>query len=403
MSTAGDPDPGDTHPSDGTVSGDGPPRVGIIGGGQLARMLAEAAGPLGVDVTVLAAPGDEGASQVVVDVIEGSPMDPAAIRSLAEVVDVVTIDHENVDWVTLDELEFEGTAVRPSVRTLRMSDKAIQRRTFAELGLPVPPFVVVDPVGDPDARTSARSFFEEHAGGTGLVVAKSSRGGYDGRGVWMLDADALPEFLDVYDGAPLVLEPMLTLEMELAVLVARSPSGRISTWPVVETIQVDGMCDEVIMPADVPADLVGEAEDIALRIAEAVDLVGVLAVELFVSDGALLVNEIAPRVHNSGHLTIEASTTSQFEQHLRAILDWPLGPTGMVGRCAVMHNVVGGRVDPRSNQAAGLALEPGAHIHLYGKTPRPARKLGHVTIVGDDVDLCRTKAVETAAALTGDL
>lgn len=366
-------------------------------------MLAIAAGPLGIDVTVLAAKGDEGASQVVVDVITGSPDDPAAIRSLADVVDVVTIDHENVDWVTLEQLESEGVAVWPSVRTLRMSDKAIQRRTFDDLGLPVPPFVVIDPVHDAGAAGEALAFLDTHGGDAGRIVAKSSRGGYDGRGVWMLGADEVDDFLGSYDGAPLVLEPLLPLDMEVAVLVARNPSGATRTWPVVETVQVDGMCDEVIMPAAIPGDLMAEAERISLSIADAVGLVGVLAVELFVCDGRLVINEIAPRVHNSGHLTIEATTTSQFEQHLRAILDWPLGPTDMVDDYAVMHNIVGGLLDPRTNQAAGLGHVPGGHVHLYGKTPRPARKLGHVTVLGDDLDECRALAVESATALTGDL
>lgn len=379
------------------------PRVGIIGGGQLARMLAEAASPLGIDVTVLAAPGDEGASQVVVDVIEGSPTDPDSIRSLAGAVDVVTIDHENVDWETLEELESRGVAVRPPVQTLRMSDKAVQRRAFAELGLPVPPFRIIDPRHDVDAAAVAADFVARHGGPDERIVAKASRGGYDGRGVWMLTGEELGAFLEEYEGAPLVLEPLLPLDLEVAVLVARNPSGQTLTWPIVETVQIDGMCDEVIMPAAISAQLAAEAERIALRVAQAVGLIGVLAVELFVSDGRLVINEIAPRVHNSGHLTIEATVTSQFEQHLRAILDWPLGPTDMVDRVAVMHNVVGGRLDPRANQAAGLGVVPDGHVHLYGKTPRPARKLGHVTVLGDDVDSCRSRAVDAATALTGDL
>ena len=381
------------------------PVVGIIGGGQLARMLAEAASPLGVTVRVLAAQADEGADQVVVDVLRGGPDDPEAIRRLAAAVDVVTIDHENVDWETLGELESNGVAVRPSVTTLRLSDKAHQRSTFASLGLPVPPFAIID-VGDgsaearKDATSDALSFVDQHADGEGRVVVKASRGGYDGRGVWILDATELRDFLATYDGAPLVLEPLLDLDLELAVLVARNPSGETAVWPVVETVQVDGMCDEVILPADVSPEIQARATDIAIRIATHAGAVGVLAVELFVSGGELIINEIAPRVHNSGHVTIEASATSQFEQHLRAILDWPLGPTEPSHPVAVMHNVVGDAVDPRSKQASGLRIAPGAHVHLYGKSPRPARKLGHVTITGDDLAICREQAAAVATALT---
>lgn len=380
----------------------GAPVVGIIGGGQLARMLAEAASPLGVAVTVLSAPDDEGADQVVVNVIEGRPDDPDAIRSLARDVDVVTIDHENVDWRTLDELEREGIAVRPALGTIQLSDKALQRRRFSELGLPVPPFTVIDIADRSTALDTVKDFFDSHAGPAGRIVAKASRGGYDGRGVWMLAEEDLEEFIGSYSGAPLVLEPVLDLDKELAVLVARSPSGETSTWPVVETVQVDGMCDEVIMPAEISPPLADEAAALAVRIAEEVGAVGVLAVELFVSRGQLVINEIAPRVHNSGHVTIEANCTSQFEQHLRAILDWPLGPTGLRGGFGVMRNVVGDRQDPRVNQSVGLASHPGAHLHLYGKTPRAARKLGHVTVIGDDVAACREAAAKVAASLTAD-
>ncbi|MDQ2679059.1 MAG: 5-(carboxyamino)imidazole ribonucleotide synthase [Actinomycetota bacterium] len=377
------------------------PVVGIVGGGQLARMLAEAATPLGVHVRVLAAPGDEGAAEVIPDVQIGSPDDPASLRSFAASVDVVTFDHENVDHGALAEIEAAGTPVRPSVETLRFSDKAHQRREFAAAGLPVPPFEVVDPGAEAAAALdAAQRFATAHADADGRIVAKASRGGYDGRGVWMLTAGELPDFLAAYEGAPLVLEPRLPLDLEVAVLAARRPSGEVVTWPILETVQVDGMCDEVLWPASLAPELADRAREIGQRVAEVTGAVGVLAVELFVSDGELVVNEIAPRVHNSGHLTIEGSRTSQFEQHLRAVLDWPLGPTEPTAPSVVMANVVGGpEADPRDRQAEALAVEPGANIHLYGKTSRPGRKIGHVTVLGGD-DLAATRRAANTVADT---
>ena len=379
------------------------PVVGIVGGGQLARMLAEAATPMGIHVRVLAAQGDEGADEVIPDVQVGAPDDPDALRSFAATVDVVTFDHENVDHATLAALEAEGVAVRPGVGTLRFSDKAHQRVAFAAAGLPVPPFAVIDPVADrTTAGAMAEAFAAEHGDAGGRIVAKASRGGYDGRGVWMLSADQLPGFLADYDGAPLVLEPMLPLDREVAVLVARRPSGQTVTWPVLETVQVDGMCDEVFLPAPIDAAQAELAAALGARVAEVTGVVGVLAVELFVSDGELLVNEIAPRVHNSGHLTIEGTATSQFEQHLRAILDWPLGPTDPTAAVAVMANVVGGpHGDPRDRQRDALAAVPGAHLHLYGKQSRPARKIGHVTVLGHELAATRAAANLAAELLAG--
>jgi len=382
------------------------PVVGIVGGGQLARMLAEAASPLGVRVRVLAGPSDEGAREVVPDVVTGAADDPDALRAFAAGVDVVTFDHENVDHPALEAIERSGVPVRPGVGTLRYSDKAHQRRTFSAAGLPVPHFAIVDPVREPVAAVdAARRFADSHAGG-GRVVAKASRGGYDGRGVWMLGVDELSPFLAEYGGAPLVLEPELELEREVAVLVARRPSGEVAVWPVLETVQVGGMCDEVLLPAPVPAELARTAARVGEAVAETTQAVGVVAVELFVVAGedgpALLVNEIAPRVHNSGHLTIEACRTSQFEQHLRAVLDWPLGPVDPVVPAAAMANVVGGASgDPRDRQAAALAAVPHAHLHLYGKTSRPERKVGHVTVVGDDLAACRREAGLAADLLAG--
>ncbi|MEZ5239998.1 MAG: ATP-grasp domain-containing protein [Microthrixaceae bacterium] len=250
------------------------------------------------------------------------------------------------------------------------------------------------------ALATASEFARAHSGG---LVAKASRGGYDGRAVWRLSGRELEGFVAPWEGAPLVLEPLLELSCELAVLVARRPSGEVRTWPVLETVQVDGMCDEVLFPAPVDADVAGRAREVAARVAEHTGAVGVLAVELFVTPGGeVLVNEIAPRVHNSGHLTIEGSCTSQFEQHLRAVLDWPLGPTQMLFPSAVMANVVGqGSTDPRTRQHLALAAVPGAHVHLYGKTPRDRRKIGHVTVVGEDLASARREAARASELLAG--
>lgn len=376
----------------------GSPVVGVLGGGQLARMLTEAATPLGVHVRVLVADGEEGAREVAPDVMTGSASDPEALLSFSTEVDVVTIDHENVNHETLAELEVAGTAVRPSVHTLRFSDKAHQRAEFAAADLPIPDFEIVDPT-DAGAVGVMEGFA---AGHDGKLVAKASRGGYDGRGVWMLDATDIAQFMESYDGAPLVLEPALDLDIELAVLVARNPSGEVRTWPVLETIQVDGMCDEVIYPAGIHGSLEATARDVAARVAEVTEAVGVLAVELFVVDGEVLVNEIAPRVHNSGHMTIEAFATSQFEQHLRAVLDWPLGPTEPLAAAAAMANVVGtADADPRERQHVALGEVPAANVHLYGKSPRDKRKIGHVTVLGEDREAVRRDAGAAATLLAG--
>ncbi len=382
-----------------------PQVVGIVGGGQLARMLAEAASPLGIRVKVLAGDADEGAPEIVTDVVRGSADDRDALVDFAHDVDVLTFDHENVNLDALAEIEQRGIAeVRPGTKTLRLADKAHQRRTFAAAGLPLPDFEIVDVTDTSDragAIESVKAFLALHGGTQGRIIAKASRGGYDGRGVWRLGEDDIANFIGDYRGAPLVLEPVLPLDMEIAVLVARNPSGQVAVWPVVETVQVDGMCDEVLLPAAIDPDLAARAVQVGRSIAESVGSVGVFAVELFVSNNTVLINEVAPRVHNSGHLTIEGCVTSQFEQHLRAILDWPLGPTAELAPAVAMHNVVGGAQDPRSNQAAMFREVPQAHLHLYGKTPRAARKLGHVTVLGNDVDSCRALASWAVSLIEG--
>lgn len=378
------------------------PVVAVIGGGQLARMLAEAASPLGIHLRVLAAPSDEGADQVVTDVVVGAPDDVDAITHVAAGADVVTFDHENVDHDALDALERSGVAVWPSVATLRFSDKAHQRRSFAAAGLPVPDFEVLDDPSDAVERAAAFAARHDH------VVIKASRGGYDGRGVWMRRGDEVAEFVADWDGAPLVLEPRLPLLGEVAVLIARRPSGDVVAWPVVETVQVDGMCDEVVLPAELDPAVAERAVAVATEVARVTGAVGVMAIELFLVDAEdgigidVIVNEVAPRVHNSGHLTIDACATSQFEQHLRAVLDWPLGPTDPVAAAATMVNVVGAEgCDPRDRQAEALAAVPEAKVHLYGKAARAGRKIGHVTVTGPDRSVTRARARRAADLLAG--
>lgn len=222
----------------------------------------------------------------------------------------------------------------------------------------------------------------------------------------MLGGDALGGFVREWSGAPLVVEQRLALTCELAVLVARRPSGEVAAWPVVQTVQVDGMCNEVLLPAPVDDELGETARALGRQVAEEVGATGVVAVELFVVEAEdpsrrVLVNEIAPRVHNSGHLTIEASATSQFEQHLRAVLDWPLGPTDVVAAAAMVNVVGNGTDDPRSRQPLALAAVPGAKIHLYGKSPRRERKVGHVTVLAEDAGTARRRAALAAGILSG--
>jgi 5-(carboxyamino)imidazole ribonucleotide synthase len=275
-------------------------------------------------------------------------------------------------------------------------NKRLQRGRFADAGLPVPPFAVVT------SAAEIRAFGAEHGW---PVVLKAARGGYDGRGVWIgadeKSAVALAAEL-LEQGVELLAEQWVPIEQELAILIARRPGGETAVYPLVETVQVDGMCREVIAPASVAPKLAAEAARIAEAVAEISGVVGILAVELFISGGRVLINEIATRPHNSGHYSIEGCTTSQFEQHLRAILDWPLGSTALTAPAVVTVNVVGGPdgSEPASRLREALAIE-GAHVHLYGKGARPGRKLGHVTVRGEDLTEVRARANEAAAILSG--
>ena len=375
-----------------------PASVGIVGAGQLARMMIGAAIPLDIHVVLLAERADDSAAQICPDVLVGSPDDPALLRELAERVEVVTFDHELVDPVLVAALEEAGVAVQPSAATMALAqNKRRQRAELAELGVPAPAFWNVDVVDD------LLGFGEEQGW---PVVAKASRGGYDGRGVWTLDdADAARRLWEGTRAAEveLLVETWLPLEKELAVLLARRPNGETAVYPTVETVQRGGICRELRVPAAVAPDVAAAAQHHAVTIAEAIDAVGILAVEFFVADGRLLVNELAPRPHNSGHWTIEGAITSQFEQHLRAVLDWPLGSTALTGDAVATVNVLGPAdgSGPWERIGAALAVR-GVHLHSYGKAARPGRKLGHVTCVADTLEGAVNTARDAGFRLMGE-
>ena len=363
----------------------------MVGGGQLARMTHQAAVSLGMSLRVLAESPTDGAALITGDVEIGAPDDQSALLRFAKGCDVVTFDHEHVPPLLIQALEQTATPVRPGSSALLFAqDKLAQRRRLTDLGIAVPEFAPVASIADVTA------FGEQHGW---PVVLKAVRGGYDGRGVWVLSEP--PTSLPAVD---LYVEQRVPLVHELAIQVARRPSGEMRTWPVVETVQEDGICVETVAPAPrlSPA-LAGEAEKLATQLAEALDVTGCLAVELFEAPGGLIVNELAMRPHNSGHWTIEGAVTSQFEQHLRAVADWPLGETTAVAPVTVMANFLGGEhTDLATGLPAALDAVPEAHVHLYGKAPRPGRKLGHVTVLGHDVAETRGRAQAAIAALRGE-
>ena len=377
--------------------GTGLPVVGMVGGGQLARMTHQAAIALGQSLRVLAASPGDAAALVAADVVIGEHTSYEDLADFATGCDVVTFDHEHVPPEHLRRLAAAGHAVLPAAAALlHAQDKQVMRGRLGELGLPVPRWTPVTRPADV-AELGAQTGWP--------VVVKAVRGGYDGRGVWLAGSPAELEPL-LATGVPLLAEERVPLRRELAALVARSPYGQGAAWPVVETVQRDGICVEVLAPAPGLAPETAErAQQIALAVARELDVVGVLAVELFErTDGALLVNELAMRPHNSGHWTIEGSRTSQFEQHLRAVLDYPLGATGLAAPAVAMANVLAAEPPPG---APGLdervhhfaARWPAAKLHLYGKQPRPGRKIGHVTVLGDDLDTLRRDASAAASYL----
>jgi 5-(carboxyamino)imidazole ribonucleotide synthase len=385
-------DPANDRPLDGSARRG--THVGILGAGQLARMGLEAAVALDLDITVLASSPSDAAVRAGARARIGDHRDLAVLQAFAAEVDVVTFEFEGIDPAHLAALDRAGHRLVPSARAkLFAQDKLHQRRELAAAGFPVPPFAHARNMIDLMGFAAAYGW---------PVVMKAPRGGYDGRGVVVAttEAEAAAYLADLPGGA--LLEPALAIECELAVQVARTSDGAMATYPVVETVQRDAMLRELVCPAEISEQHVLQACELARGIVSHIGATGLAALELFLTPDGLLVNELALRPHNSGHHTIEANVTSQFEQHLRAVLDWPLGETRMRAPAAVTVNVIGPAdgSDPRDRLREALVVG-GAHVHLYGKQPRPGRKLGHVTALGRDRASARRTAWRAAKLLEG--
>ncbi len=372
------------------------PTVAVIGGGQLARMMAEPAAALAIPLRLLAEAPGVSAAQVIPDHVVGDYRDLATLREVTEGCAVVTFDHEHVPTDHLEALAADGVACRPGPGALvHAQDKAVMRRRLTELGIPCPRHAVVSSVADVEAF--------------GLpCVLKATRGGYDGKGVWFVESpEECVDVIRLAGGAALLAEERVDFRRELSALVVRAPSGQAAAYSVVESTQRDGICREVIAPAPgLDPALAAEAQRLALEVAGALDVTGVLAVELFEHAGGVLVNELAMRPHNTGHWTQDGAITSQFENHLRAVLDLPLGSPSSRARWTVMVNILGGEVATGAlvdGYPHALARDPALRVHLYGKELRPGRKVGHVNAYGEDLDDCLERARHAADWFAGEL
>ncbi|MGW3244210.1 5-(carboxyamino)imidazole ribonucleotide synthase [Streptomyces sp. NPDC001070] len=374
------------------------PVVGMIGGGQLARMTHEAGIPLGIRFKLLSDTPVDSAALVAGEVVVGDHRDLDTLRAFAAGCDVITFDHEHVPTEHLRALEADGIAVRPGPDALvHAQDKGVMRAKLDSIGVPCPRHRIVSDPAD------VTRFAEEGAGYP--VVLKTVRGGYDGKGVWVVrdEAGAAEPFRA---GVPVLAEEKVDFVRELAANVVRSPHGQAVAYPVVESIQVDGVCDTVIAPApELPEARSLEAQRLALTIAKELGVVGHLAVELFEArDGRILVNELAMRPHNSGHWTQDGAITSQFANHLRAVLDLPLGDPRPRQPWTVMANVLGGDYpDMYAAYLHCMARDPQLKIHMYGKDVKPGRKVGHVNTYGDDLADVRERARHAADYLRGTI
>ena len=382
------------------------PTLAVIGGGQLARMMAQPAIALGLPLRLLAEADGVSAAQVIPDQLVGDYTDLDTLRKVTEGCDVVTFDHEHVPTEHLHTLTAEGHACRPGPSALvHAQDKSVMRARLDALDVPSPRHRLVADVEEAAAFAASVGGFP--------VVLKTTRGGYDGKGVWVVrtEADCADAFTAAAaTGVAILAEEKVDFRRELSALVARSPSGQVAAYPVVESVQRDGVCWEVTAPApDLDADLAVTAQRIAMRIAAELDVTGILAVELFeTTDGRVLVNELAMRPHNTGHWSMDGAETGQFENHLRAVLDLPLGSPAARAPWTVMVNILGGDHGTLSENLYGgyphvLARDPRLKVHLYGKAVKPGRKVGHVTAYGDDLDDVRERARHAAAWFRGDL
>ncbi|MCT2292466.1 MULTISPECIES: 5-(carboxyamino)imidazole ribonucleotide synthase [Janibacter] len=375
------------------------PVVGIIGGGQLARMCAGPAAELGVTLAVLAEAPDASAALVTPFAPVGDHTDVETVRDFARHCDVITFDHEHVPAPVIEALVADGVAVHPTPEALlHAQDKLVMRRALTEAGVPCPRWTQA-------ATEEEVTTFAEAVGWP--VVVKTPRGGYDGKGVMLADTvDDVRDWLSAAAerGETLLLEERVPFVRELSVLLARSPSGQAAAWPVVETVQTDGICTEVIAPApDLEPEAARAATLVGLDIAAALEVTGVMAVELFeLADGSVVVNELAMRPHNSGHWSMDGAVTGQFEQHLRAVLDLPLGSPRAREPWTVMANVLGGEpTDLYPTYRHLMARDPELKVHLYGKGVRPGRKIGHVNVSGSDLADLRERARHAADYIQG--
>jgi len=373
-------------------------RVGVIGGGQLARMMIVPSVNLGIELKVLAE--TENSSASLATTVIGDFTDAATVESFAKTVDVVTFDHEHVPLAILQQLEQQGVSVQPSSKALaHAQNKLVMRKALEKIGAPNPVWEAVSTASQLD------EFIKKHGP---EVIVKTPIGGYDGKGVRVVSSsdqvlDWLEDTMLASLGGELLVEQKVKFKRELAQLSARNQKGDFVSWPVVETRQQNGVCSEVLAPApNTNAELATRAVQIAKLISESLGVTGNLAVEMFETEaGDLLVNELAMRPHNSGHFTIEGSITSQFEQHLRAVLNLPLGKTDSLKPVAVMANLLGVSDSKNfmDNYPEVMSNFPRIKIHSYGKSPRLGRKLGHVTVVGEDLDSCLETAEAARSAL----